>query len=111
MNNKKNVCAYARVSTLKDVATYSLDNQVGIYTDYILNNENWNFCGVFVDEGKSGTTLKSRIAFNQMIEAARNGYIDLIITKSISRFSRNTVDALSLINELRLINVEIYFGK
>ncbi len=109
MNNKKNVCAYARVSTLKDVATYSLDNQVGIYTDYILNNENWNFCGVFVDEGKSGTTLKSRIAFNQMIEAARNGYIDLIITKSISRFSRNTVDALSLINELRLINVEIYF--
>ncbi|MDD2575191.1 MAG: recombinase family protein [Acholeplasmataceae bacterium] len=109
MKKLKNVCAYARVSTLKDVAIDSLDNQISNYIDYIISNKDWNFCGIFVDEGKSGTNKTMRLGFNQMMESARNGYIDLIITKSISRFARNTVDAISLIRELRLINVEVYF--
>ena len=109
MKELKNVCAYARVSTLKDVAIDSLDNQISNYTNYIISNKDWNFCGIFVDEGKSGTNKNVRKGFNQMIEASRNGYIDLITTKSISRFARNTVDAISLIRELRLLNVEVYF--
>ena len=106
---KKNVCAYARVSTKEDLQLNSLDNQVGTYVEEIMRNPEYNFCGIYADVGKSGTSTASRNEFNDMIEAARNGYIDLIIVKSISRFARNTVDSLSLVHELRNLGVEIYF--
>ena len=66
---------------------------------------------MFSDEGISGTNLKKRAGFNQMIESSSCGHIDLILTKSLSRFGRNTVDVLSTINEMRYLNVEIYFEK
>ncbi len=106
---KKNVCAYARVSTKEDLQLNSLDNQVGTYVEEIMRNPEYNFCGIYADVGKSGTSTASRNEFNDMIDAARNGYIDLIIVKSISRFARNTVDSLSLVHELRNLGVEIYF--
>jgi site-specific DNA recombinase len=106
---KKNVCAYARVSTAKDVAQLSFDTQVQVYTDLILSNSEWNFVGVYADEGKSGTSLEARSQFKLMIEVARNKMIDLIITKSISRFARNTVDCLSILQELRSWGVEVWF--
>jgi site-specific DNA recombinase len=106
---KKNVCAYARVSTAKDVAQLSFDTQVQVYTDLILSNPEWNFVGVYADEGKSGTNLEARSQFKLMIEVARNKMIDLIITKSISRFARNTVDCLSILQELRSWGVEVWF--
>ena len=108
---KKNVCAYARVSSVKDLAHMSFDNQVETYTKYILDNPKWNFIGVFADEGKSGTNTIKRKQFNQMIEMAKSGFIDLVITKSISRFSRNVVDSLSILHELKTLNVEVFFEK
>lgn len=106
---RKNVCAYARVSTKEDLQLNSLDNQVGVYVEEIISNPNYNFVGIYADWGKSGTSTHARDEFNEMIEAARNGFIDLILVKSISRFSRNTVDSLSLVNELRNLGVEILF--
>ena len=108
---KRNVCAYARVSTSSDIQLLSFDTQVSTYTNEIMNHSDWDFVGVYADEGKSGTNTTKRIQFNLMIEAARNGLIDLIITKSISRFARNTVDSIKLIQELRKKNVEIFFEK
>ena len=108
---KLNVCAYARVSTKEDLQQHSLDNQASVYINEIIENDNYNYCGIYVDSGKSGTSTLFRDEFNDMIEAARNGAIDKILVKSISRFSRNTVDALSLIRELRKLNVEVYFER
>ena len=108
---KRNVCAYARVSTSSDVQLLSFDTQVSTYTNEIMSHPDWNFVGVYADEGKSGTNTTKRVQFNLMIEAARNGLIDLIITKSISRFSRNTVDSIRLIQELKNKNVEVFFEK
>ena len=108
---KRNVCAYARVSTSSDVQLLSFDTQVSTYTNEIMSHPDWNFVGVYADEGKSGTNTTKRAQFNLMIEAARNGLIDLIITKSISRFSRNTVDSIKLIQELKSKNVEVFFEK
>lgn len=106
---QKNVCAYARVSSLKDTQATSIDMQVETYTKLIDNNPEWNFVGVFQDHGKSGTSTKKRTQFNTMIEIAKAGGIDLIITKSISRFARNTVDCLSTIQELRRYGTEVWF--
>lgn len=108
-NQTKNVCAYARVSTKKDLQEASLLTQVETYTKKIKENPEWSFTGVFTDFGKSGTNLKHREQFNQMIELAKAGGIDLIITKSISRFARNTVDCLRIIQELKGYNVEVWF--
>ncbi len=80
---KKNVCAYARVSTASDSQLNSFANQVSTYTNEILNNPNWNFIGVYADEGISGTGLKKRNQFNMMLTAANHGLIDLILTKSL----------------------------
>jgi DNA invertase Pin-like site-specific DNA recombinase len=108
---KQRVCAYARVSTASEMQMGSFDTQVETYTNKIVNNPDWKFVGVFADKGKSGTSLKKRNQFNMMIELARNNSIDLILTKSISRFARNTIDCLKLIQELKTINVEIFFEK
>ncbi|MBU1093567.1 MAG: recombinase family protein [Bacillota bacterium] len=108
---KKRVCAYVRVSTDNEEQKTSYIAQTEEYTSRIQNNPEWIFCGIYADEGISGTSTKHRKQFNDMMDAARRGEIDLVITKSISRFARNTVDCLNYIREMRAIHVEIYFEK
>jgi len=108
---KKRVAAYARVSTDETDQLHSYQNQIEEFTTRIQKNDEWDFAGMFCDEGITGTDMKKRPGFLQMIEAAKNGHIDLILTKSISRFSRNTIEILTVIKELRTLGVEIYFEK
>lgn len=105
---KINVCAYARVSTEKDAMLDSLANQVSYYSSHIQSRRDWLYVGVFSDEAISGTKA-NRPGFQKMLEEARNRKIDLIITKSISRFARNTVTLLETIRELKELNVDVYF--
>ena len=109
--NKMKVAAYARVSTEQDEQQSSYEAQVDFYTNYIKNNPDWVFVGVFADRGITGTNTKNRESFNEMISLALNGGIDLILTKSISRFARNTVDTLSIVRQLKAVNVEVVFEK
>ncbi|CAK7038024.1 recombinase family protein [Tissierella sp.] len=108
--SKKRVCAYARVSTGSELQGESLDNQITYYEKLIKNNPEYEFVEVFADRGITGTT-DNRPEFQRMIEAARVGEIDLIITKSISRFARNTAVMLETVRELKSINVEVRFEK
>ena len=108
---KLRVAAYARVSTEQDEQQNSYEAQVSYYTHFIESNPEWDFKGVFADEGISGTNTKKRDGFNRMMEAALNGEIDLILTKSISRFARNTVDTLQAIRDLKDKGVEVRFEK
>jgi DNA invertase Pin-like site-specific DNA recombinase len=108
---KKRVCAYCRVSTDNIKQKTSYDAQVDEYTKRIICIPTWQIVRICADEGFSGTSTKIRKEFNAMIEAARNGEIDLILTKSITRFTKNTVDRLNYIRELRTLGVEIYFDK
>ena len=103
---KLRVAAYARVSTEQDEQQSSYEAQVDFYTRYIKNNPNWDFVAVFADEGITGTNTKKRDGFNLMIQKAMNGEIDLILTKSISRFARNTVDTLQPVRNLKAAGVE-----
>ena len=105
---KYNVCAYARVSTGADEQKDSFANQQKFYEDKIKANPDYNFVGVFADEAISGTTDK-RPNFQRMIRLAENGMIDIIYTKSISRFSRNVVDLLSYCEKLKDNNVNVIF--
>ena len=107
---KKRVCAYVRVSTKHDLQINSLENQIEYYTRYILRNPNYEFCGVYSDTGVSGLS-ESRPGLNEMLKKAYNGEIDLIITKSISRFSRNTVFLLKTLRKLKEAEVDVYFEK
>ena len=108
---KLRVAAYARVSTDSDEQATSYDTQVDHYTNYIKRNPDWEFAGVFSDEGISGTYTKKRAGFNKMIEEAMEGNIDYIITKSISRFARNTLDCLKYIRKLKEKNIPVFFEK
>lgn len=108
---KKRVCAYARVSTDQEDQINSYKAQINEYTKLINENREWDFQGMYADEGLSGTSTKKRVQFLQMIDDARAGKIDLILTKSISRFARNTVDSLTIIRELRTHHAEIFFEK
>ena len=108
---KLNVCAYARVSTDKDLAEMSLKQQIKVYTTLILENPDWEFCGVFADEGITGTSIAKRDSFNRMVDKALHGMIDVILVKSISRFGRNIMDVMIAINQLREHGVEVYFEK
>ena len=108
---KKRVCAYVRVSTDNLEQKTSYEAQRDEYTKRISENPDWEFCGIYADEGISGTSTKHRKQFNLMIAKAKRGEIDIILTKSISRFARNTVDALNFIRELRKVKVEIFFEK
>ena len=104
--SKLRVAAYARVSTEQDEQASSYEAQVDYYTRYITNHPNWELVGVFADRGVTGTNTKNREGFKRMIGLALNGEIDLILTKSISRFSRNTVDTLRAVRALREKGVE-----
>ncbi len=104
----KKVCAYARVSNDKDAMMQSLSAQVSHYNNIISANHEWQFAGVYADEGISGTK-EDRPQFLKMINDAKNGLIDMIITKSISRFGRNTETVIRTVRELKAINVDVYF--
>ena len=90
MNRPLRVAAYCRVSTDALDQAHSLESQVRYFSELIEENPDWTMAGVYADEGLSGTCLKKRAAFNRMIEAARSGGIDLILTREVSRFARNT---------------------
>ena len=108
---KRRVAAYARVSTDSSEQLTSYEAQVDFYTRHIKSNPDWEFVSVYTDEGISGTDTRKREGFNQMIADALNGKIDLILTKSISRFARNTVDSLTTIRKLKEQKIEVYFEK
>lgn len=108
---KRRVAGYARVSTEQEEQQTSYAAQVDYYTKYIQQHGEWEFVKVYTDEGISATNTKHRDGFNQMIADALSGKIDLIITKSVSRFARNTVDSLSTIRKLKEHKVECYFEK
>lgn len=108
---KKRVAAYARVSTDNEEQQNSYDAQVDYYTKKIEENPVWQMVSVYSDEGISATSTKNRTGFNRMIADALGGKIDLIITKSVSRFARNTVDTLTTVRQLKEKDVEVYFEK
>lgn len=108
---RRKVAGYARVSTDHEEQATSYDAQMKYYTDYINSRVDWEFVNMYSDEGITGTNTKSRTGFKTMISDALEGKIDLIITKSVSRFARNTVDSLSTVRKLKENGVEIYFEK
>ncbi len=108
---KRKVAAYARVSTDQEEQLTSYEAQVSYYTDFIQANDDWKFVKVYTDEGVTGTSTKHREGFQEMIEDALAGKIDLIVTKSVSRFARNTVDSLTNIRLLKEHGTEVYFEK
>ena len=108
---KQRVAAYARVSTDHEDQHNSYEAQCDYYRRFITGNGAWEFAGIYADEGISGTSTKKREGFNRMVEDALAGRIDLILTKSVSRFARNTVDSLTTIRRLKERGVEVYFEK
>ncbi len=108
---KLRVAAYARVSTDREEQLTSYEAQISYYTEYIAKKPEWECAGIFADEGISATSTKNRTQFNLMIEACMDGKIDMIITKSISRFARNTVDCLNYIRMLKSKNIPVFFEK
>ena len=110
-NTRRKVAGYARVSTDSEEQVTSYTAQVDYYTQYIKGNPEWDFVKVYTDEGISGTNTKKRDGFNEMIADALAGKISLILTKSVSRFARNTVDSLTTIRTLKTHGVEVFFEK
>ena len=108
LERKKRVAAYARVSSGKDAMLHSLSAQVSYYSDLIQNHGEWLYAGVYADEAKTGTK-ESRAGFQSLIADCRDGKIDMVITKSISRFARNTVTLLQTVREFKALGVDIYF--
>ena len=108
---KRKVAGYARVSTDHEDQATSYEAQVDYYTNYIKGREDWEFAGIYTDEGISATNTKRREGFKSMIVDALAGKIQLIITKSVSRFARNTVDSLTTIRQLKENGIECYFEK
>lgn len=108
---KRKVAAYARVSTGSEEQETSLEAQRDYYENFIKQNHAWQFVDVYFDDGLSGLSFRNRDGFNRMIAEALDGKIDLIITKSLSRFARNTVDTLVTIRKLKAAGIEVYFEK
>ena len=107
----RKVAGYARVSTDSEEQLTSYEAQVDYYTRYIRSRPDWQFVDVYTDEGISATNTKRREGFNRMVQDALDGKIDLIVTKSVSRFARNTVDSLTTVRKLKDAGVEVYFEK
>lgn len=108
---RRKVAGYARVSTDHEEQLSSYEAQLAYYTDYIQKHQDWEFVGMYADEGISGTGIKKRKGFQSMVDDALAGKIDLIVTKSVSRFARNTVDSLTTIRKLKEHGIEVYFEK
>lgn len=111
MAKKRRVAGYARVSTDSDEQFTSYEAQIDYYTEFIRSHADWEFITVYTDEGITGTSTKHREGFKQMVADALAGKIDLIVTKSVSRFARNTVDSLTTIRKLKEHGTEVYFEK
>ena len=111
MKRQLRVAAYCRVSTEEEEQQSSYEAQCSYYTDKIMTNPEWTMAGIFADEGITGTSTKKRENFNRMIRKCRQKKIDLILTKSISRFARNTVDCLKYIRALRELGIGVCFEK
>ncbi|MDR1364735.1 MAG: recombinase family protein, partial [Oscillospiraceae bacterium] len=108
---KKRVAGYARVSTDQEEQLTSYEAQIDYYSRYIKSKEEWEYVDVYTDEGISATNTKKREGFNKMIDDALGGKIDLIVTKSVSRFARNTVDSLTTVRKFKEKGIEVYFEK
>ena len=108
---KKKVCAYCRVSTDAEEQKTSYYSQIQYYTNLIKKNKDWEYVGVYADEGITGTQIKKRDEFIRMIDDCKAGCIDIVIAKSISRFARNTVDTLNTVRLLRSLDIDVYFEK
>ena len=109
--SKLRVAAYCRVSTDEEAQESSFEVQQSYFQKLIEGNPDWELVKIYADQGISGTSLRKRVEFNQMIQDCRDGKIDLVLTKSISRFARNTVDCLNVIRELKGLNIPIMFHK
>jgi DNA invertase Pin-like site-specific DNA recombinase len=107
----KRVAAYARVSTKQELQESSLDLQVRHYAKEIIFNPDYIFAGIYYDHGKSGTSMVKRDGLQALLKKAYAGHVDLILVKSLSRFARNTIDALNVIRETRKLGVEFFFEK
>ena len=103
------VAAYCRVSTDDEDQLNSYNAQVAFYTEHICSNPKWKFAGIYADEGITGTAVSKRERFKDMIKDCEKGKIDLILTKSVSRFARNTVDSLNYIRRLKAMNIGVFF--
>lgn len=108
---KIRVAAYCRVSTDSDEQATSYEAQIEHYTAFIKKNPDWEFAGIFADDGISGTDTRKREEFNRMIEECMEGKIQMVITKSISRFARNTLDCLKYIRQLKDRGIPVFFEK
>lgn len=108
LDAKKRVAAYARVSSGKDAMLHSLSAQVSYYSNLIQSNPDWLYAGVYSDEAKTGTK-ENRDGFLRLVADCRDGRINMVITKSISRFARNTVTLLETVREFKLLGVDVYF--
>ena len=108
-NRPRNVVFYGRVSTEQEAQLSALENQLQWYDDQAKYHSNWNVLRKYVDEGITGTQAKKRPAFLEMIEDAKEGNFDLIVTREVCRFARNTVDTLVVTRELKRYGVEVYF--
>lgn len=104
-----NVAAYCRVSTDSEDQLQSYEAQVKYYTDHICKNPKWHFVGIYADEGITGTLVNKRERFKEMIKDCEKGKIDLILTKSVSRFARNTVDSLNYVRKLKAMGIGVFF--
>ncbi len=103
------VAAYCRVSTKQEEQLNSYENQVNYYTEKVNGEPKWTLVGIFADKGITGTSTKKRDEFNKLMRLCKNGKVDMIIVKSISRFARNTVDCLKYVRMLKEIDVDVYF--
>lgn len=111
IKRKKRVAAYARVSMESDRLNHSLSAQISYYSELIQKNPEWEYAGVYADSFISGTSIDKRAEFQRMITDCENGKIDILLTKSISRFARNTVDLLSTVRKLKALGIEVRFEK
>ena len=109
--SKKRVAAYCRVSTGEDAQLLSLETQKAHYESWIKANAEWEYVGLYYDEGISGTKKETRPTLMRMVEDCEHGLIDHVVTKSISRFASNTADTLELVRKLLSLNVPIFFEK
>lgn len=108
---KKRVAAYARVSKNTERTMHSISAQISYYNDLIQKNPEWEFAGIYADGAVTGTIAEKRDEFQRMISDCEAGHIDIVLTKSISRFARNTVDLLNTVRHLKSLGVEVRFEK
>ena len=111
LKEKKKVAAYARVSMQTEMLHHSLSAQVSHYSALIQGNPEWEYVGVYADEGITGTATKNRDNFNRLMKDCDAGKIDLVLVKSVSRFARDTVDTLNATRHLKNLGIDVYFER